>query len=221
MLWITANFNSTALNIRVFIKDHLIIPLTAHTFADTQIDEVSDFLNVAPKNSIACQPWDDKYTGSASFSIAYSIDSVLLKFFIVEESILAKYIEPNDPVFKDSCVEFFIALDNDDKYYNFEFNCKGNCLVGYGIGKEQRELIPISLIRSIKTAASFKSVKVNDKPMIEWGLTIVIPNVAFYCHQKLLLNNRAVRSSGKVGCSEYHGHNKAPGTGHWGSKWQQ
>jgi len=176
------------------MKDHLIIPFVANSFADTSsIDEVSDLLNAATKNSIASQPWDDNYIGSANFSIAYSKAAVLLKFFIVEESILARYIEPNDPVFKDSCVEFFIALDNDENYYNFEFNCKGNCLAGYGSGKEQRRPVPVSLIGSIKTAARFKSVQVNDMPMIAWELTIVIPNEAFYFHQDRVFNNRNAR----------------------------
>ena len=37
----------------------------------------------------------------------------------------------NDPVYKDSCVEFFVRPKEDRGYFNFEFNCGGAFLCSY------------------------------------------------------------------------------------------
>jgi hypothetical protein len=36
-----------------------------------------------------------------------------------------------EPVYKDSCVEFFVQPDDGGGYFNFEFNCGGALLAGY------------------------------------------------------------------------------------------
>lgn len=44
----------------------------------------------------------------------------------------AAYRQCNEPVFKGSYVEFFIAVDDRGNYYNFEFNTLGTRLGSYG-----------------------------------------------------------------------------------------
>src|SRR5258705_5587299 len=48
---------------------------------------------------------------TVSFSIAHNNHSVLLGFFVDEKEIRATITKTNGPVWEDSCVEFFLAFD--------------------------------------------------------------------------------------------------------------
>lgn len=137
--------------------------------------------------------WDYNFDGKAEFKIAYTDNALLVKFDVIEENILAIYNQPNDPVYKDSCVELFIALDNDKAYYNFEFNCKGTCLAGFGEAKENRKLLEIKNIKSIKANSAFKTILFEDKKMINWELSLVIPKEVFQFHQIHSFKNKKAK----------------------------
>jgi hypothetical protein len=94
----------------------------------------------------------------------------------------AKYRNINDPVYKDSCVEFFIAFNGEQQYYNLEFNCLGTCLAGFGQNQHDRKLLPKQQVSKIKPWAS---LKVNNRvpQQISWQLTLVIPVEIFSEHQ--------------------------------------
>lgn len=62
------------------------------------------------KKSIKHFLWNGlTYEPKVSFSIAYN-DCIFLKYFVNEKYISAKYLNHNNPVYKDSCVEFFHLL---------------------------------------------------------------------------------------------------------------
>ncbi len=147
------------------------------------IDNLSKILSSNIKHKINNSPWDYEFSGEVNFNIAYTDAGILLKFDVIEENVLARFTKSNDPVYKDSCVEFFIALDNEAAYYNFEFNCTGTCLAGYGVSAKDRELLPIEKIDRIEVSSSFKSLIFNEKEMINWQLTILIPNQVFQFHK--------------------------------------
>ena len=85
-----------------------------------------------------------------SFKIAYCHDAIFLKFAVKEKSFKATYSNINDPVYKDSCVEFFISLDDSNNYYyNLEFNANGTAYAAYG-SRDKRHLLDESLIKEIK-----------------------------------------------------------------------
>jgi len=87
------------------------------------------------------------------------------------------------PVYKDSCVEFFVQPRPDRGYFNFEFNCGGAVLASYIVDptrtvdgfKEYRPLAPEDG-RRIRIAHSLPSVV--DPEMVEkttWSLAFQIP----------------------------------------------
>jgi hypothetical protein len=97
------------------------------------IDGVRGLLDQQPKQQIDNLLWSiTGYKPEVSFAMAYTNTSILLKYYVIEEHIKASYNEINDPVFKDTCVEFFVAFNGDDRYYNLEFNCIGTPLMAYG-----------------------------------------------------------------------------------------
>ncbi len=150
----------------------------------TSMDNFIQKLDQGIKHPISNSPWDYEFSGEAGFSIGYTDAGILLKFNIIEENVLAVYTKTNDPVYRDSCVELFISLNNDDAYYNFEFNSTGTCLAGYGPSLEERALLSPEKIKQINIiSASFKSIVYKEQEMINWQLTLLIPNQAFQFHE--------------------------------------
>lgn len=92
------------------------------------------------------------------------------------------------PVFSYKPEALFAIAYNDD--YNFEFNCIGTCLLGFGTGKSGRTLLPEQLIRKIKHLALIKSSNDSGIFMADWELTLMIPLEVFSYHQINSLKGR-------------------------------
>ena len=76
-----------------------------------------------------------------TFSIVHSKDCIFIKYDAVEQQVLARYKQINNPVYKDSCVMFFIIFDKDKSYYNIEFSRFGTCPGRYGSERENRTFV--------------------------------------------------------------------------------
>ena len=62
---------------------------------------------------------DKLYKPCTSFTIAHDTENLYVKFFVSEEVARAKYtVSQGDPVWKDSCVEFFVKKPNDLVIHN-------------------------------------------------------------------------------------------------------
>ncbi|RZK44344.1 MAG: GNAT family N-acetyltransferase [Hymenobacter sp.] len=159
------------------VTNTISVPLITSVNADSSVTDIAAALNIIPKNLIDNVPWATfPYQPDCAFVIAHNGSCLFLKFFVAEEAVLARFTKPNDLVYHDSCVEFFIAFDNAAEYYNLEFNCIGTCYVGYGTRKSGREEAPVWIVEKIKT----NSFLYSDNGEIKWELTVVIPDEVFY-----------------------------------------
>ncbi|MBL4678320.1 MAG: hypothetical protein JKY70_19275 [Mucilaginibacter sp.] len=154
------------------------------------IDEISALLDIFPVNEVKFAPWHTEGgIPKVNFCISYNNSDIFLKYFVTEAAIKAEYVNFNDPVYEDSCVEFFIAFNGDNNYYNLEFNCMGTGRVQYGSGKYNREFVPANLIKTIKHQTTLKNTSSGD---IYWELTLIIPKAVFMFHPQLSFEkNRA------------------------------
>jgi hypothetical protein len=140
------------------------------------------------------EPWPSAFDRpEVTFNIGYSDDAIFLAFCVKEKHFRAIYQHTNEPVYKDSCVEFFIGFDEDETYYNFEFNAIGAALVGYGL-PGNRELLPALLISDIKSSASNRTVQ-GDSLSFEWELRLTIPFSLFYKHAISTLKGKTYRAN--------------------------
>jgi hypothetical protein len=140
---------------------------------------ISTLLDEQPRHAISYTPWADfSYKPDCSFSIAHGNNCIFLKYYVSEQSVSAQFTQPNDLVYKDSCVEFFISFDRNNEYYNLEFNCLGTCYLAYGNDKGERQEAPADLIRKIKS----KTFLYSSGDNINWELTLMIPNEVFFAH---------------------------------------
>ncbi len=130
-------------------------------------------------------PWKNSfpYLPSVQLRTTYADDKLLLNFKVTEKHILAKHELINQPVSRDSCVEFFVSVDNKKTYYNFEFNCIGTCLAGFGSSQKDLKLIDTKIIESIKTFSTLGNKPFSEKTgTFTWSIVIVIPASVFFMH---------------------------------------
>ncbi|WP_157258075.1 carbohydrate-binding family 9-like protein [Pedobacter ginsenosidimutans] len=143
-----------------------------------------------PKLAINSNPWP-KFLAAvkADCVIAYNDNAILLQYQI-SEPYLSASSDINGDIHKDSCVEFFLALDNHGSYYNMEFNCLGVCKIGYGSERDQRALIAESLIANIRSHTAIYSTVENGQKLFSWEMTLVIPNETFCFNVDVSFKNR-------------------------------
>jgi Carbohydrate-binding family 9 len=63
--------------------------------------------------------------------LLYSLEGLFGLFRVQDRYVRSVHRRFQDPVYKDSCVEFFVQPHTDQGYFNFEFNCGGTLLASY------------------------------------------------------------------------------------------
>jgi len=141
------------------------------TMASSIADVRQNFSDLAI-NPIAQINWEQfNYKPEVGFKIAYTDDGILLNYLVNEKYIKACYTDINSPVYRDSCVEFFISF-NGEEYYNFEFNCIGTPFAAFGTSnKTTRKPLPIDILESIQIDSLIHTTKAASS----WNMFIYIP----------------------------------------------
>ena len=142
---------------------------------------LNEGLSDAPWNGIAVANWsqDYPYSPQAKFRIGYTNNAIIIQYQIEEEVIKAQYHIHNDPIWEDSCVEFFISFDNRENYYNFEFNPIGAGLIGYGPKvKTERARLTAQQINQVEVFSCIERSHLGSK----WSLIQYIPLETFVHH---------------------------------------
>lgn len=124
------------------------------------------------------------YKPDVAFSIGYSENELLLKYYVTEKYFRAEKTETNQAVYEDSCVEFFVSPGVDGIYYNLEFNGIGTCLMGAGTDRNNRARLTTELISRIRRLTSAGKKPVAEIPgKFFWTITIAIPFEVFLYHE--------------------------------------
>ncbi len=130
---------------------------------------------------LSCAPWKDAvfpYTMQAR--LLHSDDKLFVNLITNEKHLRAVHNNRNDQVCEDSCMEFFIAPDeNDERYMNFEINPLGTLLLY--VCNERITMVPDTTDESIFDIKSFIT---KDS----WQLTYQIPYSIFLKHFKNISN---------------------------------
>jgi len=97
-------------------------PLDSANPALRQIDsiEINDF-----------HPASSSHRPRACAKMSYDERNLFVWFHIEDRYVLSTRMNYQDPVYRDSCVEFFIQPRAGSGYFNFEINCGGTLSVAY------------------------------------------------------------------------------------------
>lgn len=136
------------------------------------------------------EPWNTEKNllYAAAFSISHFDGGIYLKFSVAEPFLRVRTRKINGEVHKDNCVEFFIAFDQEDSYYNFEFNCLGSVKAAYGKGRLHRKFLPAQLLKMVEDNICISMDNLSDGKSIRWDISIILPVTVFSYHNKASLS---------------------------------
>ena len=123
---------------------------------------------------------ENDYRPEVVVKACYSKEYIYVKFLVYEKRVIATYLNVGDPVYKDSCVEFFINLfpKETEEYFNIELNAIGTIKMGYGI-KRNRKYLTASELNDMKAITSIKKPVTGLHGSDHWKLYCAIPIKVF------------------------------------------
>ena len=123
---------------------------------------------------------ENDYRPEVVVKACYYKEYIYVKFLVYEKKVRATYLNLGDPIYKDSCVEFFINLFPTEKkeYFNIELNAIGTIKMGYGI-KRNRKYLTVSELNDLKVITSIKKPVSGLHGSDHWKLYCAIPIKVF------------------------------------------
>jgi hypothetical protein len=166
----------------------LKVPNIGGKIIQNGIQDIDDVMDTLEKHPLSYVNWEAfPYKPEVTFAIGHADRFIFIKYYVIEKHIRAVNNEINGSVWEDSCVEFFVTFD-DLGYYNFECNCIGTFLMGFGKERNSRQRLPNDVIAKIQ---SFTTLQTNPKTRLyNWTITWAIPTSVFIHHPTLSLTNR-------------------------------
>ncbi len=112
---------------------------------------------------------DPPYRPDTYFKIGVVGEELVATLKCYEENPRAGFTDRDDPIYRDSCLEFFVApLEDREEYVNIEMNSKGAFLCEFGKGKPDR-VFAASLTEVSPIVEAFKG---EDGKGVFWGVTV-------------------------------------------------
>ena len=119
-------------------------------------------------------PGDYPYCPDVKVALGHTDDRMLIKFSVSEENAAAVCMEPNGPVWEDSCVEFFVRVPGDPYYYNFETNCIGTGLAARRLSRDDFKHFTPEQMAMIARRSSLPHGPMKMEHA-EWTLELEVP----------------------------------------------
>jgi hypothetical protein len=129
------------------------------------------------------RPESSQHRPNALARLLYDDEGIHGLFRVEDRYVVCKRADYLDPVWKDSCVEFFAQPKPDRGYFNFEFNCGGAFLCSYITNPERvpggfKEFIRLpAVIGTMVKAVSSLPSKINAEiaEPTTWFLRFFVP----------------------------------------------
>ena len=103
---------------------------------------------VVPEERLSVSNWDSEVFYDTYFQMCFKKnDGIYVRMHTNETDIRAEFSNDDDPVWQDSCMEFFVcAVEGREEYINFEMNSNGVYLSEFGKDKKSRVFLANRLI---------------------------------------------------------------------------
>ena len=132
----------------------------------------------AEKADITYYPWDQNgYMPKTEARVVYTEKGLHVFLISYEKEIMATRENLNDPVYRDSCMEFFFNPnpENDSRYMNFEYNPLGTLNLGFGKDRYERIKIAGKSPELFQIHPSVTKKTLDDYSGLFWSVQFFIP----------------------------------------------
>ena len=122
--------------------------------------------------------WDKNgYAPVSMGQICYTEKGLHVKLTSYETEITGRFERMNEPVYTDSCMEFFFQInpETDKRYLNFETNCLGTLLLGLGAEREEREQLNFDFRKELQMKSTVTKENLGSYRGPYWTVEYTIP----------------------------------------------
>lgn len=114
---------------------------------------------------------EKQYRPKTLFKIGIVEDDIVVYLKCYEKSPRTVYSKRDEPIYKDSCLEFFVApIENRTEYINIESNSNGAFLCEFGSEKHNRRLVKSFAVSS----PIVKAFSGEDGSGAYWGVAVTL-----------------------------------------------
>ena len=124
---------------------------------------------------------ENGYRPPVEVKLCYSRSFLHVRFRVGERRVRVKYLKFQDPVYKDSCVEFFIDAFPESRlgYVNFETNAAGTLLAAFGPDRFNRKPLWPEDLGGFDVSASVAGPLDGEHGGDTWTLEYRVPLALF------------------------------------------
>ncbi len=126
---------------------------------------------------------ENGYAPEVQVRIFHTERVLYLYYHVPEKSVTIRHTTFGSPVYKDSCVEFFLNPfpAQSDRYFNMEFNALGTMLVGVGSDGDdtKRYYLREDEVRGLKAVSTIARPVTGNHGSDHWRLYLRIPKEVF------------------------------------------
>lgn len=131
------------------------------------------------KLKIACNNWPEMYPEQpeTEVELTRTDERLCIRYSVHGRQLRAMATEDQQPVWEDSCVEFFCRQQGDTYYMNFETNCIGTMVASKRKGRAV-DVVPLKSeeMAQIVRRSSLKREQIEEKDgVFDWWVEIEIP----------------------------------------------
>lgn len=139
--------------------------------------ELVALMRTQPANSVDCVNWKEfPYAPTVTARLAFSNRALAIMFEVQEENVRAVTLDPNGPVWEDSCVEFFVKNPAGEGYFNFEINCIGTTLAAFRRSRTDAKMFDQKQLEQVRHFGSLPHQPIDLRDNQEsWWMVEVIP----------------------------------------------
>lgn len=154
----------------------ILVPWIENAAGKSLDDLVHALKDKGATHNIEVINWDEfSYKPETKFWIGCSHSELILHYEVAEDRVRAEFGKTGDPVYRDSCVEFFIN-PGDDSYFNFETNAVGTRYAARGHNREDTIPFSMAINELVRRKASLGLKPFGEREGdVSWSLTLGIP----------------------------------------------
>ncbi len=125
--------------------------------------------SVVPEEKLCFSNWNSETEYNTYFKMCFKKNSgIYVRMRTDETELRSEYTHRDDPVWQDSCMEFFVcAVEGRQEYINFEMNSNGAYLTEFGSGKADRVFL-----KTMTSTEPEISAKVDSDG---WAVELFVP----------------------------------------------
>lgn len=141
--------------------------------------------------------WPNEFPKTLPVSVHVAHDSkrIYLYYQVQGEELRARNTKDFQPVWEDSCVEFFVQRKGERSYVNFEFNVQGVLLASKRESKESAEKLSQKTMSSIVRFTTIRHYYNAELEVSDWTLYTEIPKEAFGFSVNEELSHQTIRAN--------------------------